>query len=400
MPSRGGSMDTLTTGRSRSPAISRERARSSNQMPESVSSPSSMDPQIVEPAQGRPPKLLEILQAVGIQTCRDVKMVWTSGSSLVEEYEVAHGRLTATIHAFWTMVSGRSHQEVQRATDAVIQDRASTVLIHAAPDPGEPVQADDHSGGLAFTTHLVSGADCRPPCPGEGDQGAEGGRLVLEDVLDLEALGLDTEQIQGPAVVQQLKETVMAQPSQLSATRLGALASSFRRWRRYALAHQCSIRKPTPLQLAAFLKEASRGGPTAAAALWQSLRWFEDKMGLPLGLQHFLVKPFQFLPAEHTAAQAPELQPWEFVNLVLWAASQRGTNLIVLAFIIMTAVSCVRFEHIQRSTWTAHHKDWTEFWCKQGTKRIKGPSWLRMVHARSFLTRVLALQGDQGVPGT
>jgi hypothetical protein len=123
-------------------------------------------------------------------------------------------------------------------------------------------------------------------------------------------------------------------------------------------------------------------------------------MGLPLGLQHFLVKPFQFLPAEHTAAQAPELQPWEFVNLVLWAASQRGTNLIVLAFIIMTAVSCVRFEHIQRSTWTAHHKDWTEFWCKQGTKRIKGPSWLRMVHARSFLTRVLALQGDQGVPGT
>ena len=162
----------------------------------------------MEPAQGRPPKLLEILQAVGIQTCRDVKMVWTSGSSLVEEYEVAHGRLTATIHAFWTMVSGRSHQEVQRATDAVIQDRASTVLIHAAPDPGEPVQADDHSGGLAFTTHLVSGADCRPPCPGEGDQGAEGGRLVLEDVLDLEALGLDTEQIQGPAVVQQLKETV------------------------------------------------------------------------------------------------------------------------------------------------------------------------------------------------
>lgn len=34
-------------------------------------------------------------------------MVWISGSSLVEEYEVAHGRLTATIHAFWTMVSSR-----------------------------------------------------------------------------------------------------------------------------------------------------------------------------------------------------------------------------------------------------------------------------------------------------
>ena len=71
--------------------------------------------------------------------------------------------------------------------------------------------------------------------------------ILLEDVLNMQELGLDLEHIQDPAVVQQLKETVMAQPSQLSPTRLGALASSFRRWRRYALAHQCSIRKPTPL---------------------------------------------------------------------------------------------------------------------------------------------------------
>eukprot|EP00435_Cladocopium_sp_Y103_P039191 s412_g10.t1 len=164
----------------------------------------------------------------------------------------------------------------------------------------------------------------------------------------------------------------MAPHSQLSTTRLGALASAFRRWRKFALPRQISVRQPTPLQLAEFFREVSRGGPTAAAALWQSLRWFEEKMGLRLGLQHFLVKPYQFLPANHSSVQAPELQPWEFVNMVLWARNQKGTNLVVVAFLIQAAVSCIRFEHVQRSTLTAHHEGWAEFWCKQGKKRIRG----------------------------
>ena len=54
-------------------------------------------------------------------------------------------------------------------------------------------------------------------------------------------------------------------------------------------------------------------------------------MGMKLGLHHFLVKPFQSLPAEYSAVQAPEPQHWEFVNKM------------VLACIIQTAVSWVRF---------------------------------------------------------
>ena len=381
-----GSMDTSTTARSRSGPMSPSRARSSNQTHACVSSPWRVDPQIEELAQGRPAHLMALLREVGAQTCRDVKMLWPTGSSLVEEYEAAHGRLDATqsfsIHSFWTMVSGRSHQEEQKAADAVIHDRASTLLIHPAPEPGEPARPKILSyrqmittGSLPSPPILSQAAESDPHAKEKANKDRKVDalfHLLLEDVLDLQELGLDLEQIQDPANVQKLKETVMAQPSQLSTTRLGALASSFRRWRRYALAHQCSIRKPTPLQLAAFFTEASRGGPTAAAALWQSLRWFEDKMGLPLGLQHFLVKPFQYLPAAHSAVQAPELQPWEFVNLVMLACKQRGTNLIILGFILMTAVSCIRFEHVQRSSWTAHHQGWTEFWCRQGKRRIRG----------------------------
>eukprot|EP00435_Cladocopium_sp_Y103_P065745 s568_g27.t1 len=313
-------------------------------------------------------------------------MLWPSGGALVEEYETLHGKLAAadafSLHAFWTTVSGRSGQEAARATAAVVQDRQSSILIHAAPVHEAPERPKIvtyrqmmTTGALPVPPVLAAAAASDPHAREKAlkDQKVDAlFQILLEEVLDLEELGLSLEQIQDPGVVQQLKETVMAQPSQLSAPRLGALASSFRRWKKFAAPRQYSIRKPTPLQLAEFFKEVSRGGPTAAAALWQSLRWFEDRMGMKLGVHHFLVKPFQFLPTDYSAVPAAELQPWEFANLVLWARGQRGTNLMILAFLLQTTVSCVRFEHIQRSSWTAHHEGWTEFWCQQGKKRVRG----------------------------
>ena len=345
-----------------------------------------MDPQILELADGRAPKLLELLESVGAQTCLDIRMLWGTGSQLVSEYEQLYGKLNAAgafgLHAFWTMVSGRSHQDSKKVVDAVVLDRNSTILTHAVPEAGMPGPPKI----LSYKQMITTGALPAPPVlsqaaaqdPHAREVAVKGRKvdalfhLLLEDVLNLEELGLSLEQVQDPGVVQGLKETVMAQPSQLSASRIGALTSSFRRWRKFALPRQYSLRKPTPLQLAEFFREISKGGPTAAASMWQSLRWFEDKMGLPLNLQHFLVKPFQFLPSDYSAVQAPELQPWEFANLVLWARSQRGTNLMVAAFLLQSAVSCIRFEHVQRSSLTKHHDGWLEFWCKRGKRRIRG----------------------------
>eukprot|EP00435_Cladocopium_sp_Y103_P034785 s1516_g9.t1 len=337
-------MDTSTTARSRSRALSPKGDTSSMLRPPSVPVPWQLDPQLRELATERPAQLMQLLEAQGAQTCRDVRTLWSTGGALVEEYEASYGKLSAadafSLHAFWTTVSGRSGQESARVTAAVVQDRQSTLLIHAAPVHG----AEERPKIISYRQMVTTGALPVPPVlaaaaeadPHAREKAAKEHKLdalfqiLLEEVLDLAELGISHEEIQDPGVVQQLKETVMAQPGQLSTQRLGALASSFRRWKRYAAPRQIPIRKPTPLQLASFFKEVSRGGPTAAAALWQSLRWFEDKMGLPLGLHHFLVKPYQFLPSDYSAVQAPELQPWEFANLVLFARGQQGTNLMVV----------------------------------------------------------------------
>ena len=280
------------------------------------------------------------------------------------------------------MASGRSHQDVTAGINAIVQDRESVLTIHAAPSHSKvpPTKL------LSFRQTVTTGSRPSPPIlaqaaesdPHAKEQATKQRKVdglfhvLLEHVLDLQELGISLEQAQDPAVIQQLKETVMARPSQLSALRLGALTSSFQRWRKFATSKGYPVRAPLPLQLAEFFQQASRGGPTAASALWQSLRWFEDKMNMPLGLHHFLVAPFQYLPADYSAKVAPELEPWEFCNLLLLARQLTGTNLLVVCFVIQAAVACVRFEHVQRSSWTAAHGTWLEFWCKQGKKRIRG----------------------------
>ena len=121
-------------------------------------------------------------------------------------------------------------------------------------------------------------------------------------------------------------------------------------------------------QLGAGQRSCNRGA-------WIPRRWFARACSIPPGGQPgWSDRRSGTLAACRWSTQQhkPRNQPWEFVNLVLLAVSQKGTNFILRAFIIMTAVSCIRFEHIQRSTWTAHHESWPEFWCCQGKKRIRG----------------------------
>ena len=46
---------------------------------------------------------------------------------------------------------------------------------------------------------------------------------------------------------------------------------------------------------------------------------------MKLPCEHFLVLPYKNFPAAYSSSQAVELQPWEFVNLLLFARQQRGT---------------------------------------------------------------------------
>lgn len=64
------------------------------------------------------------------QTCRDVRLVWATGSAMVEEYETLY------------MAVGMPANRLPSTTQAIIQDRACTLILHPAhPD----LQADDHN---------------------------------------------------------------------------------------------------------------------------------------------------------------------------------------------------------------------------------------------------------------
>ncbi len=49
-----------------------------------------------------------------------------------------------------------------------------------------------------------------------------------------------------------------------------------------------------------------------------------------------------------------------------------GTHKMLVALILMTAVSCIRFEHVQRSTFLSFRESWIELQCRQGKARKKG----------------------------
>ena len=150
------------------------------------------------------------------------------------------------------------------------------------------------------------------------------------------------------------------------------LASTMRRWMRWASEHSASAGCPAAADLAAFLQHVSLGGPTATSSVFQVFLWTNQNSGAQWPLQHFMLQPFRFHAQGHATQQAVELQPWEFVNLIRLAASLTGTPQLLLSFIIQSACSCIRFAHFQRSRLVADHKSWLEFECSEGKSRKQG----------------------------
>eukprot|EP00435_Cladocopium_sp_Y103_P022616 s4807_g5.t1 len=103
-----------------------------------------------------------------------------------------------------------------------------------------------------------------------------------------------------------------------------------------------------------------------------SLKWFGDNFGAPFAMDHWAVKHFRFHAVHHTGKQAPELEPWEFINLALLMSKVQGSHKLLVAFVLMVATSCIRFEHVQRSKFLRSHSSWLEFHCSQGKSRKQG----------------------------
>ena len=145
--------------------------------------------------------------------------------------------------------------------------------------------------------------------------------------------------------------------SSASAAYIATATSSLRRWIRFASER---------------FREVALGGPTAAASVYQSLSWLDKKFGIGWPLQHFLVCPYKLLSSGHASKQAKELEPWEFLNLVTLAEELTGPCRTVVAFVLQSAVSCIRFAHVKRSRLIAVHAGWLEYECSMGKSRQGG----------------------------
>jgi len=330
----------------------------------------------------------QFLVEIGVETCQDIRSMWATGQSMVEEYEKQAGRLPAEeafgLALMYQKAVRFSATAMAASVATMVDERTSStrqrpaLTLEAAPTTSIPAKLRRivAAGGAASSAPVLD--ELVAVDPHTKEKAAVQVKLdsmfqfVLENLLDLRELGLNWQMLQDPVRLQQLKESLMAGPSRLSCGRLACLTSSMRRWQRFAVDKGYHVRVPTPLQIAEYLQVVNRGGPTAAASMYQVFRWFESSMGNCFHTDHFLIKPYRLHSVNHTGKQAVELAPWEFYNLVISAAKAAGTRLVLLCFMIMSAVSCIRFEHVQRSRLVKVHPKYLEFRCSQGKHRKNG----------------------------
>ena len=334
----------------------------------------------------RPTALVNHLVDLGVQTCEDVQGLWQSGGALLDEFERHHGTVAAeegfTIVSFWTLASQRAQASQRQKLKEICIHRQSAISTsapsrpEASPPPvARPVRRLLEIGEVREPPILVNLAAKDPYVKEQAAKVAKTQtlfELLVQDFLNLEELGVSRSQLRDATRMQLLKESVMPAADRLSVHRLGALVSTLRRWRDFATRLGFDVQQPSPLQLNTFLKEVARGGPTAASSMFHALNWFRSQFGIPFPLDHWLVRSYKLLPVGHTSQQKLELQPWEFVNLILKLRQSSGTNTMVLAFLLWAAVSCIRFEHIQRSKFDRCEANALFFTCSQGKARRQG----------------------------
>ena len=335
-----------------------------------------------------PQSFLEWLQGLGVQTCADVRGMWPGGASMVAEYEDHVGqRLRADealkLATVWTLSLTYATVATQAVVADLVDQRTSTVRgrpLMALPEKSPSMLTEGArqilSTGLATGTITTVAQAVNDPHAKEQIRKQakiqELFQFVLEYLVDLEELGTDWDTIQDPVKLQALKTTLMQGAQRLGVERLGALLAAARRWRRFALERGFSVRVPSPLQLAEFFQAVSSGGPTAAASVYQAMKWFTNTFGCRFVVDHFLIKPYKMHGQTHTGSQAVELQPWEFLNLALLARRAAGTKLILISFMLQSALSCIRFEHMQRSSYMSTVNGCMHFRCSQGKARRQG----------------------------
>ena len=368
-----------------------------------------MDADLREIVAAQLPELMSCLQSLGVETCTDMRYLWSTADACCVDVEAYAGRRFSPTEAFgivkaYTQASRVAAGHLDEQVRVLVQERNSSQ--RDLRRPAEPLLPPSAVPAKVRRLIATGGSPDMPVAVVVAAQSAEARettmkqtkldlvfRLALEHFVDMASLGLSWASLEDPVRLQQAKELLTSSAARLSLGRLQILLAAAQRWRTYSSTKGFDARHPLPIHMAEFLAMVSKGGPTAASSMWHALLWWSRSYGLEWPLEHFTCVPFKMHAPGHRSVQATELEPWEFYNLVFLMVQSKGTNQVILAWFIMTALSCVRFEHLQRSKFI---KDHAEFYCSEGKARRKGArpgySWAcpNFVWQGRHLTRLLA----------
>ena len=318
-------------------------------------------------------------------------MVWRSGTDFMAELEASLGPSTLEGHTFqvarvWQLARREAADQVNCVVDAVVSARLSTSSSGSRASRPAPVIAAKAMPSKVRTMLVTGTGPVDAPqtvaavvvAPFAREEALRQSRIdqlfkmALEDIIDLESVGASWEMLQDPMRMQSFKEATMGAASRLSVNRLGVLLNAYKRWKKFCRELGYNHQVPTPVQTADFLREVARGGPTAASGMHACLKWFTVTFGAGFQMEHWMNASFRFHAAAHESRQAPELQPWEFMNLLILMSRASGAHKALLGMFIMAAISCIRWEHLQRSQLVEARAFCLEFCCRQGKARRKG----------------------------
>ena len=197
--------------------------------------------------------------------------------------------------------------------------------------------------------------------------------VVLGTLLFPSEHGLSESDLATHEAYEEFQTLSLAAALRLEPARVGALTSGLKRYLAYCELKDVDVRNPAAVHLARFLKLVAEGGPTAAASMYHVLKWYVDNMGCTFPMDNFMIRPYRLQQPSHTAIQSKELEPWEFFNMLVMWLSSSGTLRFLHSLQLALAGSCVRWEHVQRSSclFLDEHQP-AMFRCSQGKRREQG----------------------------
>ena len=275
------------------------------------------------------------LSGLGIASVRDVKWFWADSSECLCELESA-GQISREkiLHMQDLYLTCVARAELEQST-AVRSLKAARVLSVRGDRTWQPVLCEPPAKRpRVLIPWRQSGQEVTPVlrevpqsdlAPAVQKKLRELFRLAAEHFIDFKALGLSPVDWQNEQSVIAAESWIMSSARRCSKGHLSQVTSCLRRWIKMSTEMQFSMFNPSPAQLASLLQKISLGGPTAASSVFSALAWCNKNLGATFPLDHFLTRPFKCHALGHKSSQAPELQPWELVNLLAVTTELTGT---------------------------------------------------------------------------